>query len=168
MLKGKLMYLCWVSWVLTAMIWLIPCHCPKSRDSSLGVNSYVNYLLEGLTFLELVFLLDLVWLVSVGCLCLSLSRKLFCQPLHYGRREVWLRAPRRLPVWREQWSELPGEQTSDGMVITSLLPYGASLALSCENKFVITGSAVSVAWCEWSGALGARPQPLCWRWVSFQ
>lgn len=60
MLKGKLMYLCWVSWVLTAMIWLIPCHCPKSRDSSLGVNSYVNYLLEGLTFLELVFLLDLV------------------------------------------------------------------------------------------------------------
>lgn len=130
MLKGKLIYLCWVSWVLTAIILFHLCHGPKSRENSLGVNSYANYLFEELTLLSQLFLLGLVWLVSVWCFCLSLSRKLFCQPLHYGRREVWLHTPRRLPIWREQWSELSGEQTSSGMVMTYLLPCGASVANS--------------------------------------
>lgn len=148
------------------MILLILCHCPKFRDNSLGVNSCANYLFEGLTFFWVGFLTDLVWLVSVWWFCLSLSRKLFCQPLHYGRREIWLHAPWRLPLWREQWSELSGEQTSNGMVITCLLPCGASVA---NSNSLIRVSLWSLAQqCLWLDVSweGAQEPDLCWQWVS--
>lgn len=41
-------------------------------------------------------------------------RKLFCQPLHHGRWEVWFYAAWGLPLRREQRPQLPWEQTCSG------------------------------------------------------
>lgn len=43
-----------------------------------------------------------------------LPRELFRQPLHHGRREVRLHAPRGLPLRREQRPQLPGEPPRAG------------------------------------------------------
>lgn len=41
-------------------------------------------------------------------------RELLCQPLHHGRGEVRLHAPRGVPVRREQRPQLPGEPARGG------------------------------------------------------
>lgn len=127
-----------MSWSLTVTILLILCHCPRAGEESSPGADNCSVRSRDRHFLSRRFpWASSDWFLSDLSVSVSLSRKLFCQPLHHGRREVRLDSPRRLPVRREQRSELPGEQTSGGKGVPCLLPRGAERPLP-------TGSHASV------------------------